>query len=647
MSNIIHLLPDAIANQIAAGEVVQRPASVVKELVENAIDAGGTHITVIIKEAGKQLVQVIDNGVGMSPADARMSFERHATSKIRQAEDIYAIKTLGFRGEALASIAAVSQVTLTTRRAEDELATCLETEASVLKHSGPESAPAGTRLSVKNLFFNIPARRNFLKSNAVELRHINDEFMRIALARPDIAFEFYQHDTEVYHLTTGTLGHRIAELFGDSYGKQTLRCQEETPHVRITGYIGKPEAARRTRGEQFFFVNDRFIKSSYLNHAVMSAYEALLPERTFPFYALFLEIDPQHIDVNVHPTKTEIKFSDERTVYAIVRAAVKRSLGTNLVTPATDQEDFFPIFSPTNSSETTTLRPSAVNNYQALRSVDQPDVRSWQQANREHWENLYADNRRVSSEGLPSGDSDPEEGDDTSALTFQSAANDMSDRGAMFAEGQHGGNPEVSSSSADAPFQIHQRYIAIQVRSGLMLIDQQAAHERILYEQYEQSLKVETAHQDHSRSRPSGRPIISQQTLFPSTVHMSPSDIALVQELQEEIRALGFDFTIFGNDTLVVNGIPVDVKGGTETQVLEGLVEQYKNNQAQLSLGKRDNVARSIARRMSVRPEQKLNPPEMASLIDRLFACANPTYAPDGRRTFHIVALDTIASFFK
>ncbi len=584
----------------------------------------------------------------MSPADARMSFERHATSKIRQAEDIYSIKTLGFRGEALASIAAVAQVTLTTRRAEDELATCLEVEASVLKRSGPESAPMGTRLSVKNLFFNIPARRNFLKSNAVELRHINDEFMRIALARPDIAFEFYQHDTEVYHLTPGPLSHRIAELFGDTYGKQTLRCQEETPHVRITGYIGKPEAARRTRGEQFFFVNDRFIKSSYLNHAVMSAYEALLPERTFPFYALFLAIDPQYIDVNVHPTKTEIKFSDERTVYAIVRAAVKRSLGTNLVTPATDQDDFFPIFSPAdsrNTSETTTVRPSAVNNYQALRSVDGPDARSWQQANREHWENLYADDRRASLE-TPSGEAEPEDDNAASALTFQSAANAMPARGAMFAENWRS-HLEVSPSSADAPFQIHQRYIAIQVKSGLMLIDQQAAHERILYEQYGQSLQEEATDQDHSRSRPTeGRPILSQQTLFPSTVHMSPSDIALVQELQEEIQALGFDVTIFDNDTLVVNGIPVDVKGGTETQVLEGLVEQYKNNQAQLSLGKRDNVARSIARRMSVRPEQKLNPPEMASLIDRLFACTNPTYAPDGRRTFHIVTLDSIASFF-
>ena len=639
MSDIIQLLPDAIANQIAAGEVVQRPASVVKELVENAIDAGSTHITVIIREAGKQLIQVVDNGSGMSATDARMSFERHATSKIRQAEDIYSIKTLGFRGEALASIAAVAQVTLTTRRAQDELATCLEIEASTLKHIDPDAAPVGTNLSVKNLFFNIPARRNFLKSNAVELRHINDEFFRIALARPDLAFEFYQHDTEVYHLTPGTLGHRIAELFGDTYGGQTLRCQEETPHVRINGYIGKPEGARRTRGEQFFFVNHRFIKSSYLNHAVMSAYEALLPEGTFPFYALFLEIDPQFIDVNVHPTKTEIKFSDERTVYAIVRAAVKRSLGTNLVTPDTDQDDFFPIFSPSRTTQatdsTTTLRSSAINNYQALRSTD-----PWQQANRERWEDLYREEDDAPSHQGPGQDS-PDE--DTSALTFQSAANDIPARGAMFApETFHSGASSLAKGAtealpSDAPFQVHQQYIAIQVKSGLMLVDQQAAHERILYEQYGQTLEKNT-----SRS-----PTVSQQTLFPSTVRLSPADIGLVRELQEEIRALGFDVTVLSNETLVINGIPVGVKGGTETQVLEGVIEQYKNNQAQLSLGKRDNIARAIAKRMSVRASQKLSIAEMTSLIDRLFACETPTYAPDGRRTFHIITLAHITAFFK
>ena len=637
MSDIIQLLPDAIANQIAAGEVVQRPASVVKELVENAIDAGGTQVVVIIREAGKHLIQVVDNGAGMSATDARMSFERHATSKIRLAEDIYSIRTLGFRGEALASIAAVAQVSLTTRRAEDELATCLEIEASTLKHIDLDSAPVGTSLSVKNLFFNIPARRNFLKSNAVELRHINDEFFRIALARPDIAFDFYQHDTEVYHLTPGTLGHRIAELFGDSYGGQTLRCQEETPHVRISGYIGKPEVARRTRGEQFFFVNDRFIKSSYLNHAVMSAYEALLPDSTFPFYALFLDIDPQYIDVNVHPTKTEIKFSDERTVYAIVRAAVKRSLGTNLVTPSTDQDDFFPIFSPPHTTEPTqpegTLRPSAVNNYQALRSAD-----PWKQANREQWEDLYSE-----KENTPFQETSSEE--DASAITFQSAANDIPARGGLFGSGLPSDAPplltDLSSDetlTSDAPFQVHQHYIAIQVKSGLMLIDQQAAHERILYEQYGQSLARHTGRVSSA---------VSQQTLFPSTVRLSPADMGLVQELEEEIQALGFDITVLSNDTLIINGIPVGVKGGNETRVLEGLIEQYKNNQARLSLDKQDNVARSIAKRMSVRSAQKLSSPEMKSLIDRLFACENPTYAPDGRRTFHIITLAHIAAFFK
>ncbi len=627
MADIIQLLPDAIANQIAAGEVVQRPASAVKELVENALDAGATHITVVVKDAGKQLIQVIDNGAGMSATDARMSFERHATSKIRQAADIYAIKTLGFRGEALASIAAVAQVSLVTRRAEDELATQLEVEGSVLKQSGPETAPVGTRITVKNLFFNIPARRTFLKSNAVELRHINDEFFRVALARPGIAFDFYQNDTEIYHLTAGTLLHRIVELYGENYEPQTLRCQEETPHLSVGGFIGKPEAARRTRGEQFFFVNERYIKSSYLNHAVMSAYEALLPEGTFPFYALFLEVDPQHIDVNVHPTKTEIKFSDERTIYAIVRAAVKRSLGTNLVTPSTGNDDFFPILLPTDPPAST-LRGSAVNNYQALRSAD-----AWQPANRERWEG------EPSPERLLSGLLDTNREGDAAAITFQSAANDIPTRG-----GELIGHGPASSELAlpgGAPFQIHQRYVALPVRSGLMLVDQQAAHERILYEQYSRSLQQERSSQGRSSVS------VSQQMLFPATVRLSAADIGLVSELQEEIQALGFAFTLSGADTLVINGIPVDVKAGTEAQVLEGLMEQYKNNQAQLSLEKRENVVRSIAKRMSVRAAQPLSPPEMASLIERLFACTNPTYAPDGRRTFHTVTLEHIASFFK
>ena len=612
MSDIIQLLPDAIANQIAAGEVVQRPASVVKELVENAIDASSTRISIVIKEAGKSLIQVIDNGKGMSATDARMSFERHATSKIRSAEDIYAIRTLGFRGEALASIAAVAQVTMITRQADSELAHRITIEGSALKEIEPVSAAPGTNISIKNLFYNIPARRNFLKSNSVELRHIVDEFFRIALAYPEIDFEFFQHDTEIYHLTAGDLHHRVLTLFGDAYAGNVLPCQEETPHVRITGYVGKPGAAKRTRGEQFFFVNQRFIKSSYLNHAVMSAYEALLPDATFPFYTLFLDIDPQHIDVNVHPTKTEIKFSDERTVYAIVRAAVKRSLGTNLVTPSLGEDDYFPMLKTSGEPSST----SEKSDYQTFRSAN-----PWQETNLKQWENAYetpTTAQRLPKElALLSTEEDEE-------VTFQSAANRKPTDGPVFLDSVR--------NTSELPFQIHQSYIAIQVKSGLMLIDQQAAHERILYEQYALALEKKST--------------VSQQTLFPQTITLHPADVALVQELQDEIMALGFDLTIFGKDQVVVNGIPVDIKGGTEASVLEDLIEQFKNNQARLSIDKRDNVVRSLAKRTAVRAGQTLSPTEMSKLIDRLFACINANYAPDGRRTFYILALDKIAALF-
>ena len=336
MSDIIQLLPDAIANQIAAGEVVQRPASALKELLENAVDAGATSIQVLVKEAGKQLIQVIDNGKGMSATDARMSFERHATSKIRTSQDLFAIRTFGFRGEALASIAAVAQVELKTRQSDSELGTLIQIEGSEVKKQEPVGAPVGTSVSMKNLFFNVPARRNFLKSNPVEMRHIVDEFQRVALSYPEVAFSLFQQDLEVYSLPAGKLSQRIVGIFGKSYQGQLVPCDENTPHVNVKGYIGKPENAKKTRGEQFFFVNNRYIKSSYLHHAVSSAFEGLIPGDQFPFYVLFLDIDPVHIDINVHPTKTEIKFDDERTVYAVIRSAVKQALGAHHVMPAID-----------------------------------------------------------------------------------------------------------------------------------------------------------------------------------------------------------------------------------------------------------------------------------------------------------------------
>lgn len=616
MSDIIKLLPDAIANQIAAGEVVQRPASVVKELLENAIDAASSYVCVVVKDAGKALVQVTDNGVGMSRIDARMCFERHATSKIQSAEDIYRIKTLGFRGEALASIAAVSQVTMTTRKKEDETGTQIIVEASEFKGSEPVAAEPGTSISVKNLFYNIPARRNFLKSTSVEMHHITEEFIRIALAHPDITFELYQNDTQAYHLPPAKLGVRIADLFGNDSRQHILSCYEETPHVKVKGYVGKPEYARRTRGQQYFFINQRFIKNNYLNHAVMSAYESMLPEDCFPFYTLFIDIDPKHIDVNVHPTKTEIKLEDERTVYAIIRAAVKRSLGTNLITPTADDEEdqSFPIFSSVSAENKSVSTRNEYSQFKSASILKSSNLRNWESLYENTDKKSYFDFSEDKGPGIPEKE-----------LTFQSAANRMPVSGSLFQDSTHG--------NSEPPFQIHNMYIATQVKSGLMIIDQQAAHERILFEQY--SLALE---------RRSG---VSQQSLFPQSVFLSPPDIALVQELKEEIQALGFDFTVFGKNTVIINGIPADIRGGNETEILEGVIEQYKYNQSKLSLSRRDNIARSIAKRMAVKKGQKLNPAEMSTLIDRLFACINSTYSPEGQRTFYILELNKIADFFR
>jgi DNA mismatch repair protein MutL len=634
MSDVIQLLPDAIANQIAAGEVVQRPASVVKELLENAIDAGSDHICVIVKDAGKTLIQVKDNGSGMSETDARMSFERHATSKIRSADDIYSIRTLGFRGEALASIAAVAQVEMITRLPDDEFGTCLQIDGSALRDIQPTAGDAGTSISVKNLFFNVPARRNFLKSNAVEMRHIMDEFTRVALARPEVSFEFYQQDTLMYDLGKGKLSRRIAELFGDPYRRQILSCQEETPHLKIYGYVGKPEFARRSRGEQFLFVNRRFVKSNYLNHAVQSAYEAMLPEDSFPFFTLFMEIDPAEIDVNVHPTKTEIKIGDERTVYAIVRAAVKRSLGTNLVTPSIDdrdEENHFSVLSRMSQRELEqdqeqppeqrTFRSGSKANFRQHNALKATDRTHWEQPNPDpSAEQSYFDFEDDDVSGR-------QEADKESELTFQSAANRMPANAPLFQDTSH------MAAQEQIPFQLHQTYIVVQVKSGLMLIDQQAAHERILYEHYLLALE-----------RQSG---VSQQSLFPQTLVMNPADIGLIEELADEIRALGFDFTIFEQNTVVINGVPTDIRGGSEREVFEGLVAQYKAYQPDLSGNKKESVARSIARKMSVKQGQKLNPAEMGALIDRLFGCQQSEYAPDGRKTFYILGLKQITDFFK
>ncbi|RAV99389.1 DNA mismatch repair endonuclease MutL [Pseudochryseolinea flava] len=601
MSDIIQLLPDSIANQIAAGEVVQRPASAVKELMENSIDAGGKNIRLIVKDAGKTLLQVIDDGMGMSPTDARMSLERHATSKIRKAEDLFELYTMGFRGEALASIAAVAQMELRTRKESDELGTCIVVEGSDIKRQEPVACDKGTSISVKNLFFNIPARRNFLKSNPVELKHIIDEFQRLSLAHPDLSFSMVQGDELVYDLPEGKLSQRIINLFGKAYQEQLAACQEETNMIKVTGYVGKPDFARKTRGEQFLFVNKRFIRSNYLHHAIMSAYEGLLPENSFPFYVLFIDIDPKHIDVNVHPTKTEIKFDDERAVYAVVRSAARQAIGSHNLTPALDFNADVNIISKLNSI----AHPKEVYFDERFSTA------LHSKKNTDDWEKLFEGHESLKPR--PAETSSQE----LHTLRFESDMNKQDEPAAV----------------EKVLFQLHGRYIVKEVRSGMMMVDQQSAHERILFEKFLQQFKHKS--------------IQSQQSLFPQPVSFSAADFALVLEMQQEIEALGFRFEIFGKNTLLINGMPANLGARREKELFEGLIEQFKVNQSELSLPIPENLARSLARRAGIKIGQRLSKDEMSSLIDNLFACHTPNYSPDGKPTFFIFELGKIETYFR
>ncbi len=611
MSNIIQLLPDAIANQIAAGEVVQRPASALKELLENAVDAGATLIQVIIKDAGKQLIQVIDNGKGMSATDARMSFERHATSKIRSSQDLFAIRTFGFRGEALASIAAVAQVELKTRQAETELGTLIQIEGSDVKKQEPVAVPVGTSVAMKNLFFNVPARRNFLKSNPVEMRHIVDEFQRVALSYPEVAFSMFQQDLEVFSLPSGKLSQRIISLFGKNYQGQLVPCNEETPHLNVKGYIGKPENSKKTRGEQFFFVNNRYIKSSYLHHAVSSAFEGLIQNDQFPFYVLFLDIDPAHIDINVHPTKTEIKFDDERTVYAVIRSAVKQALGAHHVMPSLD-------FSlDVNYQENWTKNPETkaqVDREYSYKTFNTPEFKK---SSVSGWERLFEGNQNAMPSAAQNTDEDHE------ILTFPSRAS--SDESRLMI-------PSQETEATGTTFQVELSYIIAQMSTGLLIIDQQSAHERILYDRYLRQLQSAQG--------------ASQQCLFPPTVQLNTGDFTLVMDMLPELYSLGFVVEEFGKDTVLIQGVPADVQVKNEKELFEGLLEQFKNFKNELSLDKRENLARSLSRRASIKKGQKLNSQEMETLVGQLFASQNPNYSPAGNKTFVKLDLNSIHSFF-
>jgi len=618
MPDIIQLLPDSVANQIAAGEVVQRPASAVKELVENSIDAGADKIQLILKDAGKSLIQVIDNGCGMSVTDARMSFERHATSKIRKADDLFAIRTMGFRGEAMASIAAISHVELKTRRHNDELGTCINIEGSEVVSQQPCSVNTGTSICVRNLFYNTPARRNFLKSNPVEMRHIVDEFQRVSLAHPEIFFTLHHDGEEVYHLPATSLKQRIIHLFGNNYNQRLVPVEEDTSIIKLRGYVGKPEFARRTRGEQFFFVNNRYIRDAYLNHAVLAAFEELLPDESFPLYVLFIDIDPSKIDINVHPTKTEIKYQDEKSIYAIIRSAVKRSLGKYNITPTLDfdqensighlitQKPTDEIVQPTISFNPD-FNPFANDTKGADREL--PFLRSAGDHRKtpvqQNWEMLYEIGKRENTQQH-----------EIHADRTISVEDD-----------------EVSKPSERQLFQVHNRYILSQIKSGFMLINQQAAHERILYERFLQQLDTHSG--------------LSQQSLFPQTVTLNGADFELLRELLPDVRALGFDIREFGKNTVVVEGIPADLGNVNEHSLLEHLLEGFKNNLSILKVDKRDNLARSLARNAATKIGVRLSLEEMNLLIDQLFACQMPNIALNGKPIISTFTLNELADRFE
>ncbi|MEL6537259.1 MAG: DNA mismatch repair endonuclease MutL, partial [Bacteroidota bacterium] len=551
-----------------------------------------------------------------------------ATSKISESEDLFRLRTMGFRGEALASIAAVAQVELKTRAQEEELGTLICIEGSEIKKQEACSVPVGTTLSIKNLFFNVPARRNFLKSNPVELRHVVDEFTRIALARPDIGMTMFQNDLELFQLKPSKLSQRIVGIFGGNYKEQLAVVEEDTPLLQVHGYIGKPEFAKRTRGEQFFFVNGRFIKSSYLNHAVMNAYDNLLSEGSYPFYVLFLQLDPSHIDVNVHPTKTEIKFDDERTIYGLIQAAIKQALATHNITPSLDfsldvnfQQGFGGPPPPVQAITTPSSSSAGQREERTYSSMGNvPRFRS-----AEGWEKLYPEPKLHSQNHASDLPPEPVPPTPTGGrvVTLQSGANRRPDEGDTW---------QASQGTKPAPVQLHLHYIITQVKSGMMFIDQQAAHERILYERFMTQL-------DKQRGA-------CQQMLFPETLALNGGDFALVMEMKDEIRALGFEFGDFGQNTLVINGFPADLPHGDGKRALEGLLEQFKQNQQELSLDRRENLARSIAKRTSLKVGQALSQEEMNHLIDQLFACSQPQYAPNGQRTFAIFDLQKIAGLF-
>lgn len=590
MSDAIHVLSDAVANQIAAGEVIQRPASVVKELMENAVDAGASIIRVIVKDAGKTLVQVVDNGQGMSENDARTCFERHATSKITKAEDLFSIQTNGFRGEALASMAAVAEISLKTRRSEDELGTHIRISGSKLELQEPVQTASGSNFQVKNLFFNIPARRKFLKSDQTELRHIITEFNHVALTHPEIEFSLIHNQSDIFLLPPTNRRQRIIGILGKSVNSYLIPLESDTTLINISGFIGKPEHARRTYGEQFFFVNNRFIKHPYFHKAVMNGYDQILAADYIPSYFIYFTIDPSRIDVNIHPSKTEIKFEDEHSIWQILLSSVKEAIGRNNLSPTLDFSMEGVIDIPVLTKDTDVKQPSidtnpAYNPFEGEKAYEQ-----------EKRHTPYLDDRFSGWEQL-----------------FEPSSN--------------------TRIPVNKNLQIKNKYILSPVKSGLMMVDQRRAHERILFERMLEAQK---------KKQP-----LSQQTLFPETISLNAIDYQACLEMLENLEQLGFDIRDFGNNSIVVHGLPAEMEAVSAVNLVELMIEQYKSLQGEVNTGIPERVARSAARASAIDYGKQLSEIEMQELVDQLFACSNPNYSPSGKLVVKIIELEELDKQFK
>ena len=617
MADIIQLLPDHVANQIAAGEVVQRPASVVKELLENAIDAGATTIKLIIKDAGKTLVQVIDNGKGMSVTDARLSFERHATSKIRTADDLFLLNTKGFRGEALASIAAIAHVELKTKQENEDVGTCIEIEGSTVNSQEVVVTPKGTSISVKNLFYNIPARRNFLKSNTVETRHIVDEFHRVALAHPNIGFVMFHNGSETFNLPESNYRQRIVNIFGTKTNEKLVPVDEDTEVLKISGFVGKPEFAKKTRGEQFFFVNDRFIKSAYLNHAIGSAFEGLLKDGAHASYFLNLTVNPQTIDINIHPTKTEIKFDDEHTLYAILRSAVKHSLGQFNIAPVLDFDRDANLDTPYSYQQKGEPSVEIDRSFNPFREEKQSSNSgavsnsSYKKTPSSNWESLYV--------GLESKGTQTQQ--DFSEVQFESATKNES----IF-------DNDNQVEKKQSTYQFHNKYIVSTIKSGMLLIDQHRAHQRVLYEDFLKNMTIKEA--------------MSQQLLFPLQLHFSPQEINIINQLKTDLEHTGFIFQTIKEELVEISGVPVSVPESEVSIILEQLINDVENEVPDSNFSPTDLLAKSLAKSLAIKTGQSLTIMEQEHLVNSLFACKEPNVSPTNRTTFVTMTVDELDKKF-